>query len=194
MWKKASYDLSSSSTMLMNNGQTADPLNEFSKALKAITSKRAKTDADHEAISEIEFYASLYMDEDGPIIPAKNVMGMVLEAAAKKRKKKHAKSCVFVDSHARLEYEGPRAAEELWEDGGFTHREIVRIKQAKIVRTRSEFDNWTATIEINYEDSLINLSDIDEWLEIAGSQTGIMDYRPQHGRFKVVSNGKNGHK
>ena len=42
-------------SLIMHNGQTADPLNPFSKAMKEISGKRKKTDTDYEAMANIEF-------------------------------------------------------------------------------------------------------------------------------------------
>lgn len=52
----------------MHSGQTADPLNHYAKALKAVSSKRSKTDADHEEMSKIEWFASLYLDKSQRVI------------------------------------------------------------------------------------------------------------------------------
>jgi len=43
----------------MHNGQLADPMNRFTKAIKEITGKRKKSDSDHMEISHLEFLGSL---------------------------------------------------------------------------------------------------------------------------------------
>lgn len=45
------------SPLLMHNGQTSDPLNRFSKQLKAVSSKRKKSDEDYEEMARIEWHA-----------------------------------------------------------------------------------------------------------------------------------------
>jgi hypothetical protein len=49
------------SPLLMHNGQTADPLNTFSKQLKAVSGKRKKTEEDYAEMSRIEWHAALYV-------------------------------------------------------------------------------------------------------------------------------------
>jgi len=53
----------SGDSLIMHNGQTADPLNPFSKAMKEISSKRKKTDTDYEAMANIEYRAGLYLNK-----------------------------------------------------------------------------------------------------------------------------------
>ena len=68
-WQTLKYKLTSSSDMLLHNGQMANPLNKWAKLSRQISSKRAKTDADYEEMARIEFFASLYMAADGPVLP-----------------------------------------------------------------------------------------------------------------------------
>ena len=182
-WLAVSYQLKSVCPLLMHNGQMADPLNKFAKSMKQISSKRAKTDADYEEMARIEFMAGLYMSADGPVFPA-NVIDATLIAAAKKSKEgQSAKSGVFCVNHAPLMYEGPRAADELWKDERFRHVALVRVGMARVARTRPKFEQWSAIVELNYEPAIINPVRIDDWMTIAGSQVGLCDWRPQHGRF-----------
>lgn len=184
-WQTATYKLTSDAPMLVHNGQTADPLNKWAKAMKAISGKRKKTDADYEEMARIEFFAGLYMGENGPIIPATNIDSMIINAAKKNREGKLAQSGVFCVQDAPMEYEGPRTAEELWKDERFRHVAIVRVQTARIARTRPVFRQWAAEIKVNYEDSVVNKAQIDSWMHIAGTQVGLGDWRPQHGRFSV---------
>ena len=50
------------SPIIMHCGQTADPLNQFSKAMKKLSAKRNKTDDDLAILSGIEWWAGLYLD------------------------------------------------------------------------------------------------------------------------------------
>lgn len=182
-WQAVSYKLTSVCPMLMHNGQTANPLNKWAKLMKQISSKRAKTDADYEEMARIEFMAGLYMAADGPVIPANVIDAMMINAAKKSKEGHFAKSGVFCVQHARLEYDGPRAADELWQDERFRHVALVRVQTSRVARTRPVFNNWSTTVTLNFEPSIINAARIDDWMLIAGTQVGIGDWRPQHGRF-----------
>lgn len=190
-WQTLSYRLVGEAPLLMHNGQTADPLNEFAKAIKQISSKRKKTDADYEEMARLEFLASLYLSPEGPVIPARVVDAVVIDAAKKSREGRTAKSGCFCLQDAVLAYDGPRSPAELWRDERFRHSSIVRIGQARVSRMRPVFREWSADIHVNVEDTLINPERFDDWMYVAGTQVGVGDWRPQHGRFTATRlNGK----
>lgn len=185
-WREATYQLTSDATLIMHNGQTADPLNQFAKAMKNISGKRKKTDADYEEMAHIEFMASLYINGNGPVLPARMIDAVLLAAAKKNREGPLAKSGVFCKQDAILEYDGPRKVEEMWKDGKFRRVDAVRVQQARVMRTRAQFPEWGAKVCVSYEETLVNIQQLDAWFDIAGTQIGLGDWRPQHGRFSAV--------
>lgn len=185
MWKQAQYKLTSSSPLIMHNGQLVDPTNKWVKLMKKITSKRNKTDADYEELARLEFFGGLYLGEDGPVIPAHCIEGTLVNAAKKQKQGATAKSAMFCDTHAKLEYDGPRLADELWGDEQFRIVASVKIGQAKVMRTRPIFRGWSAVISVTYDDSQINLSSLDEWVKAGGSVVGFLDWRPKYGRYEA---------
>lgn len=190
-WNSVRYQLTSSVALIQHNGQTADPLNRYSKAIKQISSKRNKTDADYEEMARIEFMAGLYLDADGPVLPSKIIDSMIVEAARKSREGRIATSGCFCLTSSRLEYDGPRTPEELWADETFRFSSLVRIRSARIIRMRPIFPEWAAVIALDVEDTAINVSRLDDWMHIAGTQIGIGDWRPKYGRFTAERlNGK----
>ncbi len=184
-WQTLNYQIRSSAPLIMHNGQMANPLNKFAKSLKQISSKRAKTDADYEEMARIEFLASLYMSPDGPVIPAFVIDATLINAAKKSKEGIAAKSGAFCLDHAQLEYNGPRAADALWADESFRHVALVRVANARVARTRPVFASWSAVVSVNIETSIVNPARVDDWFAIAGTQVGLMDWRPQHGRFQA---------
>lgn len=184
-WQTLRYQLNSSAQLICHNGQTADPLNKFSKAIKQISSKRTKTDADYEEMARIEFTAGLYMSADGPVIPSYVIDAIVVNAAKKFKEGMMAKSGVFCLSHSQLLYDGPRTADELWQCEEFRHVAIVRVGTARVSRTRPVFNPWGCVVELNVEATLVNPARVDEWMMVAGTQIGIGDWRPQNGRFQA---------
>jgi len=171
----------------MHNGQTADPLNKFAKAMKEISGKRKKTEADFIELARIEYFAGLYIDKDGPIIPSVMLEAMITKGAAKAKNSKLAEAGVIVDQHGYLEYDGPRTPEELVADDRFRLTVPVRIGQQKVIRTRPIFRQWAADIEIKYLDDIINERDLLTALRAAGTYVGIGDWRPRNGRFALAA-------
>lgn len=184
-WQELKFKLTASAPLIMHNGQTADPTNKWSKAIKLISSKRTKTDSDFEEMSRLEFNAGLYMDENGPILPAFLIDALTVNGAKKSKEGQSAKSGCFCLQHSRLEYDGPRTASDLWANEDFHFSAIVRVGMARVSRMRPIFHNWSAVVTLNVEDSLVNPARVEEWLTAAGTQIGIGDWRPQYGRFTV---------
>ena len=177
------------SPLLMHNGQTADPLNKFSKELKAVSSKRKKTDEDYAEMSRIEWHAGLYVNRDGfLVIPSEILEASIGDGAKKSKLGKAFKSAVFVDQDAILDIGiGPKKkAIDLWGDDQYRDVRGVRVGQARIMRTRPIFTNWKAKFVVNYDDEQVNESEVVRALEDAGSKSGLCDNRPKYGRFRVV--------
>lgn len=190
-WQTVQYQWKSSCAALMHNGQTADPLNKWAKALKQVSGKRAKTDADYEEMARIEFLAGLYLDKGVPVWPSYVIDAIVVNAAKKSKEGQLAKSGVFCLEHAPLEYDGPRDAGELWCDERFRHSAIVRVGMARVSRMRPVFNEWSAIVTLSVETSVVNPARIDDWMHAAGTVVGVGDWRPQYGRFTATRlNGK----
>lgn len=181
----------SGTSLIMHNGQTADPRNRFSKAMKEISGKRKKTDADLDELARIEFLAGMYLD-GGKIVLPDHVIEAALVGGAKKTKNGQvAKMAVFVEGPAELDFAGnPGEANEetlqqLWEAGEHHLTAGVKVGMAKVMRTRPHFKDWSAVINVSYEEDLVNRNSVLEFAQDAGRQVGLCDWRPKHGRFSV---------
>jgi hypothetical protein len=177
----------SGDSLIMHNGQTADPLNSFSKAMKEISGKRKKTDADFEALANIEYQAGLYLNAKGQVIVPSRVLESVLVEGAKKSKEgKLALSGMFVDTDGILEYDGgDMSVKQLLESPDHRICVAVRIGMSKVMRTRPHFKNWRTTFKVSINEQVANEAQLKRWLEDAGSYVGIGDWRPRHGRYEL---------
>ncbi len=183
-WKTLKLKLSGD-TIILHNGQLANPLNKFSKSLKEVSSKRTKTDADFERMAKIEFKGGLYMNSNGPCLTAEIIEALAIAGAKKVKDGQNAKAGLMVTKAADLGYEGPRTADELWEDENFRLVVGVKVGKNRVMRTRPIFRNWSAVVEVEYEDTMANESRVVEWFQRAGREVGACDWRPKHGRFTV---------
>lgn len=184
-WKKVQYRLTGDAALLMHSGKLADPLSAVSKAIKQVSAKKAKTDADHERMAVLEFAGSLYMDSElGPYIPGENIEAAIYHAARKTKEGKLAASGLFVPGKSKLDYEGPRDAKGLLAEGD-TYRLCVPVglNGKRVMRTRPIFRTWSAVTEVEYEDTILNLEQVNRWVQTAGVQVGLCDWRPRYGRF-----------
>lgn len=185
-WQELTYRLTSVAPLIVHNGQLADPLNQFSKQMKKISAKRNKTDADFEQLARLEFQGGLYWSNaDGPVLPSDMFDSMALAAAKKFKEGPLAKAGCFCVNTPRIEYDGPRDREALWDDERFRFVKGVRVGQSRVMRTRPWFQEWSVVVRFNVETNTINPARLDEWLHTAGQIIGLGDWRPQYGRFDV---------
>ena len=169
--------------LIMHNGQLADPLNPWAKAMKRVTKKRSKTDADHDEIARLEFLGGLYLQDGKPCIPAKVLKATLVSAAKRVKKGKLAKSGMFVAKNAPLDYDGPTDAAGLWANERFRSREPKRVGTSTVMRSRPKFDAWSSVVTIGHDDAQLDATEVDEIVNIAGAIIGLMDDRPECGRF-----------
>lgn len=186
MFQSIDVKITGISPLIMHNGQTADPLNKFSKAIKEFTSKRKKTDADLEEIARLEWFAGLYVDKEGyAIIPSVNMEACIGEGAKVQKLGKQFKSAVFVDKDVRVQFPGIRPAEELWSDEEFRDSRGVRVQQSRVIRMRPIFHDWSCEFTVGFNDELVNVGQVQRAIEDAGIQKGLLDHRPKFGRFEA---------
>lgn len=172
--------------LLMHADRLANPLDQATKVHKEMTSKRKKTDDDHEAIGKSEFFSSLYIDNDGPFLPSMNVDAAFVEAAKMQRMGKHVKRAMMVvENRISLQYIGPRDRDGLWADKRFVDARSVRVSTAKLVRYRPCFDDWSAVCKVAINTDQINLNEAKQIIKNAGALVGVGDFRPRFGRFAV---------
>ena len=177
------------SPLLCHNGQTADPRNTYSKAIKAVSGKRKKTDADYDEMARLEWLAGLYRVDGDLVIPDYVIESAMIKGAMKSKRGPQAKCGLFFTEHASLDFDGkPKEIDddklaEMFAGGKFTHTIGVKVGQAKVMRTRPIFRNWSITISAQYDPDVLNMQEVEEFATDAGKLVGIGDWRPKHGRF-----------
>lgn len=184
--------ITGASPLLCHNGQTADPRNTYAKAMKAVSSKRKKTDADLDELARLEWLAGLYRSGDNLVIPDYVLESAFIAGAKKSKRGTQAKCGLFFTEHAVLDFPGSpgaindQALAEMFETGTFVHTAGVRVGMAKVMRTRPIFREWSCVAVAQYDPDVLNLRDIEEIADDAGRLVGIGDWRPKHGRFSVT--------
>ena len=181
------YRVTGLGPMLQHNSRLANPMNEYTKAIKKISSKRKKTEEDHEEMARLEYMGSLYHDKKmGVYIPAGHWMAGLVEGAKKSKLGKAFKSAITCFESTPLTFDGPKNPEQRWKAGGsFIDQRMAKVQQSRVLRTRPLFDNWSAIVEFQYDKTLVDKEQIDEAMTVFGSQVGLCDYRPMFGRFEV---------
>lgn len=178
--------------LVMHNGLMADPTNPYTRRIKEIVSKGSKkmTDADYEERDRLEWEAGLYWDEeDGPIVPSDNIERCIQLGAQKSRIGKDVQASVFCTlPHARLDYDGPRDKDKMFDapDSRFILRKGVAIQKSRLIRIRPLIPTgWSITFSLEYDNTILNEKNLIKAMRDAGALIGLGDWRPKFGRFKV---------
>ena len=192
-YQSRTYRLEGVVPVIPHNGQLADPLNDFAKAIKAISKKRAKTEDDYAKLARLEWEGSFYLDDNGkPVIPGENVEAMLVAAAKKKKQGPAAKAGIIVVGVFPIEYDGPKDLPKLWEDEQFRKVSPVVVQRSRVIRTRPQFPTWALEVEVHFLPDQLDPDDLDQHMVIAGRIIGLCDWRPNaplspgpFGRFKA---------
>jgi len=195
------------SPIIMHCGQTADPLNQFSRAMKKLSAKRNKTDDDLAILSGIEWWAGLYLDRPAVIaedfsvsintaacleLPAHVIDSCMRDGARKIKLGKQASAGCLVTGPAKFTHDGPNDVNALALDSRFSYRTAVKVGQAKVMRNRPIFPVWSASFTVEMDNSVIDPEQIMDAMRNAGKLVGLGDWRPGaprggfYGRFEVV--------
>ena len=186
MYEKLNFRLKGVVPLLVHSGRLADPLNPITKAMKKVSGKRMKTEADFAELSRLEWYGSLYVHDKRPCIPGEVLEAAFVEGAKKSKRGQQAKAGIICDGFYPLDYDGPKDPDELWKDEKFRLVTGVRVQRNRIMRTRPIFPEWSADVTVDYLPSLLNESEVTDIIVTVGQVVGIGDWRPRFGRFEIV--------
>ena len=185
-YKSLSLKITGVSPLVLHCGQLANPLNRWSKAVKVISSKRQKTDADFEEMARLEWFGSLYLYNGKPCLPGEVLEAALVNGARKNKRGKQAQAGLMCPDNYPIIYDGPTNLDELWQDENFRLVAGVKVGQARIMRTRPIFRQWACEFTVMYDPSLLNEGEIWDMVRLAGEVVGLCDWRPRFGRFSVA--------
>ena len=180
--------------LLMHNGAAGlDSRSPISREIAAITAKRGgnRPEAEDDRLRELECQRSLWLNESGaPTIPAAAIRAAI-ETGARKRKQGPQVRGGLVIVATAFDYDRERyghTSEEIGRNAQFTVPVVVQ--RNRVARTRAKFEiPWSCTFEADVDEELIDKDQLLEWIDIAGRQVGVGDWRPEksgtYGRFNT---------
>lgn len=176
---------------MMQNPQTVNPFNEFTKAIKPLTAKKKKTEEDILQIYKLQFLASLYMKEGQYIIPAQMFWKSICTAAKEQKLGKKFEQSVIVPNDCLLDFEDKDCPPDLLFDDEKLRSKYVDIRDGVIMRARvpvcrSIFPKWNTTLTVWYDEIQIDEDDILHIVKIAGSRYGVGTYRKIYGKYEIT--------
>ena len=177
------------SPLLMHNPRMVDPDFALNREIKAITSKRKKTDTDLKEIERLEWYGGLYEVNGVVVQPTSKLRKSIVNAArVRKLGKAVERSLAFAELHVPLDYDGPRAIDEVFAAPRFHSRLSVGVGNKRIMRVRPQFFPWGLTVTgVFVPDVGINLDELTQIIHDAGLIEGIGDNRVNgYGRYTAT--------
>lgn len=186
---KIIIEVTGTSPLLLHSPRMVDPEFELNRQIKALTSKRKKTDEDLKQVEKLEWYGGLY-EENGVVVQPTSKLRKCLVNAAKisKQGKAIERALSFATLNVPLIYDGPRNIDDLFADKRFHSRLSVGISNKRVMRVRPQFFPWALKVSgLFVEDAGLNFDELQRIVELAGVVEGIGDNRVNgYGRFQAV--------
>lgn len=186
--KKLRVTLYGTSPLIMHSPKCVNPLHPIAMAMKQYTSKRKKTEDDLLKISDLEWEAGVYWDDEiGLHIPNECVAATIQNGAKfNKNGKAVERYCHISTPLCPIDIGERQDYEVLKSDNRFRDVRSVCVQRSRVNRTRPRFNTWATQFEMFYEDDKIDLDAVTTALENAGSYVGICEMRDRgYGHFNV---------
>lgn len=194
--------LAGDSPLMTHNIRLANPLGPYAKALKLLTGKRNKTDADLQEIARLEWEGGLYLEGGVVVMPSRCLNACFFEGAKKKKNGPKWRTGAIIDGESfPLCYKGPKIKVETNGDipnpaldkyySHYVSQEMVKVGTSSILRTRPVFMDWSLEATILYDENILDPRTLMQIFEDGGYLIGLCERRPGSkgggtlGRFKV---------
>ena len=190
--RTATIKITGIAPLLMNNPQTVDPFNRFTKAKKVITNKRtAKTDDDLLELGDIETESKLYFDETvGVYVPATWLTEAIICTGFQVAKIGRAKmrgGLFATENKIPLRYRDQnkvKGVADIVKNPAFRHRMLLKQGQVRVPKDAPIFHEWSFSTAVEFDDTVIDFATLQRIAERASMYGGFGDFRPTFGRAK----------
>jgi|TARA_R100000081_G_C4818137_1_gene176962 hypothetical protein len=192
------------SPLLQSNPTHHHPSDPIQKMAAPVLKKRQKTEEDHEAIARLSFIRSAHwakenlkdgieIDSNGnvtfkgfsdPMIPADMLKAGFAESskALQNRMGSAFARGVQIFDDVRLEFEGPKECNSMWEAGMYRNDGGSRNGGSLVWITRIAIPrDWQAKFTLMCDTSQVELQVLEDMICAAGKYIGIGSWRPANG-------------
>lgn len=179
---KCYVEIEGETPLLIHNGRTSNPLDEFSKKMKLITSKKKKTEEDLEKLLDIQWHASLYWnDKIGLYMPVENIQASLYKACKKHKMGNNVSGFVFGEKLGfPILVEGHESMEALEAKKEYRFVKAVTIQRAKTLSCRAMFEKWALNFNFEIDQSIIGEEDVSMILATMSKRIGLGVWTPSH--------------
>lgn len=179
------------SPMLHHNGRLANPIDPHTRALKALTGKRKKTDEDLVEIMVAEARGGCWETRDGLLgLPTAAVWRCLYDAAKAFKQGENIKRALLFDDPEHVDalvVDGRTHECDIWvKDHDHIDYRPVKVQGRKVMRARPLVPaGWQSEHTFDLLDDVLDARELAPILERAGRLVGVGDWRPTYGRFDV---------
>ncbi len=179
---KCYVEIEGETPLLIHNGRTANPLDEYAKKMKVLTSKRKKTDEDIEKILDIQWHASLYWnDKIGLYMPVENFFACLHKACKKHKLGNQVSGFIFGETLGfPIIVEGHKDLKKLEDTPAYRFIKAVTIQRSKTMSCRARFEKWGINFNFEVDQSLLTEDDVTMILNTMSNRIGLGVWTPSH--------------
>lgn len=190
--KKALITINGITPLLMNNPQTVDPFNKFSKEKKKYTARKSKTEDDLMALRKLDIESKTYFDDTvGVYVPTRWMTEQIVTSAfgvIKVGKDKMRGGIFSTEDKAKLTYRGMKKVKAIGDivmDEEFHHRMILPQQNVRIAKDAPIFRDWSFSTVIEFDPTIVDLAGLTAIVKRGAMYVGFGDFRPTFGRAKA---------
>jgi len=179
---KANVHILGATPLLIHNGRTASPLDVYAKKMKALTSKRKKTEEDIKHLLEIQFEGALYWNDSiGLYMPTENILAALLKAARKHKLGPKISGFIFNEAIGfPIITNNHNSFNKLLTDKNNKFIKTVTIQRSKTLSCRPIFNNWEIKFNFHIDEEELNLDDVKMLLSTMANRIGLGVWTPSH--------------
>lgn len=187
--KKLHVKLNGLNTLMMHSPKTVNKLHPLAIELAKLNGIKNKSEDDLRRISELEWRAFIYYDEENGLhIPAECIMKTLVNGAAMFKQGKSIERYVhIVNACAPLDIGVPFDFEKMSHDMKYYDVRAVAVKRSRVIRTRPRFDVWRCEFDLLFDEERLDVDVIARAFENAGKYIGLCEARNLgYGRFATA--------
>jgi hypothetical protein len=184
--------ITGTSPLLLSCDRLADPLDPMTIEHKKLTSTRGKTEDDHEKIAFSQWRGLLYWDDKlGVFMPTQNIRAAIIRGGTLNKLGTQIKRGSLMDAEkVAIDYGKKLTIEQLWKQRFLDRRSVV-VSRARVMCYRPKFSEWTIPFSIQFDENIMDLTQLEQSIKNAGLYVGIGGFRPEKGgpfgRFVIES-------
>lgn len=179
--------------LLMNNPQTVDRFNIYSRRIAEINAKKTRrTDEDYMELRDLEVRSKMYWIDSKIQIPSRWVTAAIekVSHSIAKVSKASMRGAVFTTAtNLELIYRGMdkvKDKEDIVKNSTFVHLMNIKQGQVRVMKAYPIFHDWSFEGDLEYDNTIVDPTSLERMLKHAAHYGGFGDFRPTFGKAEAI--------